>query len=249
MAREDLPAGSGGSTSPNSRGLRDDDHYYDRLMVIYDRLYAHFGPRRWWPADTPFEVIVGAILTQNVAWKNVIQAITNLKSAGLLDPDAIYRAAEADLEPHIRPAGYFRSKARKLKAFVNHLQQQYGGSLEAMFDRPLAELRPEMLAIYGVGPETADAILCYAGNYPIMVMDAYTRRAFHRLGFWEEKVTYDQMQAFFMTHLPRDTRLYNEYHALIDALANRICRKKKPACPTCPLVDLCPRTGVIAAEE
>lgn len=217
-------------------------------MEIYNRLYDRFGPRHWWPADTPFEVVVGAILTQNVTWKNVEKAINNLKSAGLLDPAVMYKVDVTALEPHIRPAGYFRTKAKKLKAFVNHLWERYNGSLEAMFSRPLEELRPEILSIYGVGPETADAILCYAGNYPIMVMDAYTRRVFSRLGFFEQKVTYDGMQAFFMAHLPRDNRLYNEYHALIDALANRICRKKQPGCSLCPLADFCPRIGVDAGS-
>ncbi|WXJ93737.1 Ultraviolet N-glycosylase/AP lyase [Neomoorella carbonis] len=213
-------------------------------MTIYNRLYNYFGPRNWWPADTPFEVIVGAILTQNVAWKNVEQAITNLKAAGLLDPEAMYRAAAAELEPLIRPAGYYRTKAKKLKAFVEHLWQRYNGSLSAMFSRPLAELRPEILAIYGIGPETADAILCYAGNYPIMVMDAYTRRVFSRLGFFDEKITYHDMQEFFMANLPRNQYLYNEYHALIDGLANQLCRKHRPDCPRCPLGDICPRVGV-----
>ncbi|MGI9860052.1 endonuclease III domain-containing protein [Moorella naiadis] len=217
----------------------------DRLQEIYARLYRHFGPRHWWPAETPFEVIVGAILTQNVAWKNVEKAIANLKGAGLLTPEAMQRATPEELEPHIRPTGYYRVKARKLKAFSDYLHERYGGSLEAMFAQPLERLRKEILAVFGIGPETADAILCYAGNYPIMVMDAYTRRVFSRLGFFTAKASYQEMQDFFMANLPRDNRLYNEYHALIDALANRICLKKEPACDLCPLGDICPPGGVV----
>lgn len=219
-----------------------------RLQEIFDRLYRYFGPRHWWPAETPFEVIVGAILTQNVAWKNVEKAIANLKGAGLLTPEAMMRARPEELEPHIRPTGYYRVKARKLKAFIDYLQERYGGSLEVMFAQPLDRLRAEILDVFGIGLETADAILCYAGNYPIMVMDAYTRRVFSRLGFFKEKATYQEMQDFFMANLPRDNRLYNEYHALIDGLANQICLKKKPACNRCPLVELCPRIGVAGAE-
>ncbi|BCV21821.1 endonuclease III domain-containing protein [Moorella sp. Hama-1] len=215
-----------------------------RLQEIFERLYRHFGPRHWWPAETPFEVIVGAILTQNVAWKNVEKAIANLNRAGLLTPEAVMQATPEELEPHIRPTGYYRVKARKLKAFSDYLQERYGGSLEVMFAQPLELLRTEILDVFGIGPETADAILCYAGNYPIMVMDAYTRRVFSRLGFLTAKVSYQEMQDFFMTNLPRDNRLYNEYHALIDALANRICLKKEPACDRCPLGAICPRIGV-----
>ncbi|KYH30511.1 ultraviolet N-glycosylase/AP lyase [Moorella mulderi DSM 14980] len=244
MTREPLSAKPGGMLPTGPDRVSNSEGIQARLIAIYNRLYNYFGPRHWWPADTSFEVIVGAILTQNVAWKNVEQAIANLKAAGLLDPEAMYRATTAELEPHIRPAGYFRTKAKKLKAFVEHLWKRYNGSLTAMFSRPLAELRPEILAIYGIGPETADAILCYAGNYPIMVMDAYTRRVFSRLGFFDEKITYQGMQEFFMANLPQDQYLYNEYHALIDGLANQLCRKNRPDCSKCPLGDICPRLGV-----
>ncbi len=213
-------------------------------MAIYERLYKYFGPSHWWPADTPFEIIVGAILTQNVAWKNVEKAIINLRDAGLLEPEAIYGTSKEELETLIRPAGFYRAKAKKLKAFVEHLRKRYNGSLSAMFSRPLTELRQEMLAIYGIGPETADAILCYAGNYPIMVMDVYTRRVFTRMGFFDDNISYDGMQAFFMDNLPEDQHLYKEYHALIDGLAKHFCRKNRPECQGCPLGDICPRIGV-----
>lgn len=215
-----------------------------RLKDIYQRLYQHFGPRHWWPAETPLEVIVGAILTQNVAWKNVEKAITNLKGADMLSCQAIRNTPAEEIEPLIRSTGYYRVKTRKLKAFMDYLWERYEGSLERMFARPLSELRPEVLSVFGIGPETADAILCYAGGYPIMVMDAYTRRVFSRLGFLNPGDSYDSVQAFFMNNLPVDTSLYNEYHALIDRLANRVCTKKHPACHICPLADICPRSGL-----
>lgn len=210
------------------------------LLRIYDRLYRWAGPRRWWPAETPFEVVVGAILTQNVSWRNVEKAIANLRQAGLLAPAAMHLASEEELQPLIRPAGYFRTKARKLKAFCEFLFNRFGGSLEVMFAKPLEAVRPALLGIYGVGPETADAILCYAGHLPIMVMDAYTLRVFSRLGLVEPTAGYAQMQEFFLSRLPRDVGLFNEYHALIDGLANSLCLKRGPRCRECPLLDLCP---------
>ncbi|PRR73760.1 endonuclease III domain-containing protein [Neomoorella humiferrea] len=215
------------------------DNISTALMTIYQRLYHYFGPRHWWPAETPFEVIVGAILTQNVTWKNVEKAINNLKTAELLTPEALYTADPSVIETHIRPAGFYRTKAKKLKAFVHHIWEKYDGSLTNMFSQPLKNLRKELLSIYGIGPETADAILCYAGNYPIMVMDAYTLRVFSRLGLLSPKANYEEMQQLFMDNLPHDHYIFNEYHALIDALANKICRKNKPHCNLCPLNDLC----------
>lgn len=210
------------------------------LLAIYDRLFRWRGPRHWWPAETPFEVVVGAILTQNVAWSNVEKAIRNLREAGLLTPEAMHAAPADVLEPLIRSTGYYHSKARKLKAFCTYLFEQAGGSLDPLFDRPLASLRPSLLAVYGVGPETGDAILCYAGNQPIMVMDAYTRRVFSRLGLTAEDASYESLQEFFMSRLPGDVQLFNEYHALIDGLANELCLKRSPRCGECPLLELCP---------
>lgn len=235
------------STAQIEEGLTSDRQA--RLLEIYQLLFDHFGPRKWWPAETPFEVIVGAILTQNVSWKNVEKAITNLKAAGLLDSEAMRQAAPEGLEPHIRPTGYFRVKARKLKAFMEYLNQRYEGSLDCMFRTPLRDLRSELLSVFGIGPETCDAILCYAGDYPIMVMDAYTARVFSRLGFFNAGLRYREMQDFFMEHLPHDTALFNEYHALIDGLANRICLKRSPKCGQCPLLSLCPRNGLSSEPE
>ena len=214
------------------------------LQQVFDRLYAHLGPRHWWPAQTPFEVVVGAILTQNVAWVNVEKAIANLRAAGLLDPAAMAAAPAERLAELIRPSGYYRSKAKKLKAFLAHVQQRYGGDLERLWALPLVELGPEIYGIWGVGPETGDCILCYAAGKPVMAMDAYTRRVFSRLGALAPDASYAQMQALFHGHLPANTQLFNEYHALIDGLANRICLKRRPRCGQCPLADICPRLGV-----
>lgn len=235
MARFPWYPQEGGRDIGKGKGTTRED-----LLKLYQRLYRWLGPRHWWPAETPFEVMVGAILTQNVSWRNVEKAIANLSEAGLLDLAALHRAAEEDLYPLVRPTGYYRVKAKKLKALCAFLFERYGGSLEAMFSRPLESLRPELLAVYGVGPETADAMLCYAGNLPIMVMDAYTRRVFSRLGLVSGDVSYDDLQIFFMSRLPRDGALFNEYHALIDGLANRLCLKQNPHCGQCPLLDLCP---------
>jgi len=208
------------------------------LLEVYHRLYRHLGPSHWWPAETPLEVAVGAILTQNVSWNNVEKAISHLKAKRLLEAEKLYRVSLEELEVLLKPVGFYRVKAKRLKAFIEHLCRFHGGSLENLFRIPLEEARRELLSISGIGPETADAILCYAGGYPIMVMDAYTRRVFHRLGCWSEKISYGEMQDCFLKALPVDVELYREFHALIDILAKSIC-KKKPLCSRCPLEDLC----------
>lgn len=219
--------------------MKESRHDEAFLREVFDRLYRHFGPRHWWPAETEFEVIVGAILTQSVAWRNVEKAIDSLKKAGLLDPLALYRATEEELWPLLRPTRYYQTKAKKLKAFVKHLVEEYGGDLAKMFSKPLHAMRQELLGIWGIGEETADSILLYAGRYPIFVVDAYTRRIFSRLGVFSPDVSYHEMQEHFMRHLPPDEPYYNEYHALIDALGNRLCFGQRPRCGECPLEDLC----------
>ncbi|NLC07425.1 MAG: endonuclease III domain-containing protein [Syntrophomonadaceae bacterium] len=211
----------------------------DILLNIYECLYQHFGPRGWWPADTPWEVAVGAILTQNVAWRNVEQAIANLKEANLLGLQEMQLATEEEIASRIRPTRYYNTKARKLKVFVNYLTEQYAGELSNLWHQPLEKLRAELLNLWGLGPETVDSILLYAGNQPIFVVDAYTRRIFSRLGLLPEKVTYAEMQRFFMDHLPVEVELYNEYHALIDALGNQVCLNRAPKCHLCPLAEQC----------
>lgn len=214
------------------------------VLDIYERLRARFGPSGWWPAETPFEVIVGAILVQNCTWHNATLALENVRRGGLLSPHGLRDVDLERLAQLIRPSGYFRSKARKLKAFVAHLWDRYDGSLDAMAARPLAELRDELLGVYGIGPETADSILCYALGKPVMVVDAYTARVFHRLGLLPEKVRYADMQALFADGLPADVALLQDYHGQIVRLGQEHCRKRRPQCDSCPLADMCPRIGL-----
>lgn len=219
----------------------------DKLQDVYSRLYARFGPQHWWPGDTPFEVIVGAILTQNTSWKNVEKAITNLKRAHLLNAAALRPVRLARLARLIRPSGYYNLKAKKLAAFVRFLYEAHHGRLSHLFAQETGALRVELLAVYGIGPETADSIILYAGNKPIFVVDAYTRRIMARLGLSSEDASYDDLQRLFMDHLPRDTALYNEYHALLVALGKDVCRKRAPRCGICPLHDICPHGSAFVA--
>lgn len=207
----------------------------DRLIELYRSLYEAYGPQRWWPAETPFEMIVGAILTQATAWRNVERAVENLKSAGDLIPHLILQLDEKKLAELIRPAGYPNLKARRLKSFVEHLFRRYNGSLEGMLSQDLDPLRDELLGIHGIGPETADSILLYAAGKPSFVVDAYTRRLLRRLGLIEDEgIEYEKLRALFMENLPRDVALYNEYHALIVRHCKEVCRKR-PLCHRCPI--------------
>jgi len=212
-------------------------------MEVYQRLYDHFGPRGWWPGETPLEVAVGAILTQNVAWRNVEKAIANLKERDLLSVEALAMVDQEELEQLIIPTRYYKTKARKVRTFINHLVTRHKGSLERLFEGKMEQVRQEVLGLWGIGPETADSILLYAGNLSTFVVDAYTRRIFNRLGIFPEDISYDGMRDYFMHHLPEDTYLYNEYHALIDGLGNRVCFANKPDCQACPVEDLCHRSG------
>lgn len=209
-------------------------------MEIYQCLLDHFGPRGWWPAETPFEVAVGAILVQSVSWRNASVAIENLKARGYLDPHRLDLIHEDELGTLIRSSLYYRQKAKKLKAFTRILVRDFGGNIGEMLAGETADVRRMLLGIYGIGSETADCILLYAGNHPIFVVDAYTRRIFSRLGVWEETITYDGMQAYFHERLPKDVQLYNEYHALIDGVGNRYCKRTRPKCRECPLLSYCP---------
>ena len=194
-----------------------------KLIDIYNRLYAHFGPRHWWPAQTPFEVMVGAILTQNTAWSNVEKAIRNLKKERALTPGKIRKIPQEKLATLIRPSGFYNEKAKKLKEFVKFL-------------KPNAEYsREELLNIKGIGKETADSILLYAFNKPAFVVDAYTKRIFSRHYFLGKNADYDEIQRFFTGNLPNKTKLFNEYHALIVELGKNYCKKNSPICKICPL--------------
>jgi endonuclease-3 related protein len=209
-------------------------------MRYYKTMSGALGPMHWWPARTPFEVIVGAILTQSTAWGNVELAIANLRAAGLLSPSAMRRVQVARLAALIRPTGYFRQKARKLMAFVQFLYAEYKGSLKRMFLTPTLELREKLLAVHGIGPETADSILLYAGNHPVFVVDAYTHRIFGRHGITDGKPDYEKVRTLIEASIPNDAELFNEFHALIVNTGKNWCRKNAPRCGECPLRPLLP---------
>jgi endonuclease-3 related protein len=207
----------------------------EKLLRIYQKLYRAFGPQYWWPAETAFEVAVGAILTQNTSWANVEQAIRNLKKARSLSFSAMKRINEKKLAGLIRPAGYYNIKARRLKNFINFLDRSYQGKLKRMQQKKTALLKKELLSVNGIGEETADSILLYALGKPIFVVDAYTRRMASRHHFVGPSADYQALQRFFMDHLPRTRRLFNEYHALLVKLGKDFCKKTKENCLACPL--------------
>jgi len=208
-------------------------------MEIYRRLLAAFGHRRWWPGETRDEVIIGAILTQNVAWANVETAIDSLREHGLLTLKAVHRAGIPEIAALIRPTRFYNQKAQNLKQFAGFLFDRYGGDLDVMFSQGTDKLRQQILAVRGIGEETVDSILLYAGKRAVFVIDAYTKRMFARLGLTDEKWSYRAYQEFFMQRLDRDAELYNDYHAQIVYLGRKYCRKSEPACTRCPLNDLC----------
>jgi endonuclease-3 related protein len=204
------------------------------LMSVYRRLYKHYGDLHWWPGDTPLEVSVGAILTQNTAWTNVEKAIARLKAARSLSVRALGKTSDAKLARLIKPAGYFNVKARRLKSFIAFLNKIYGGSLKKMFRRTVPSLRRELLAVNGVGPETADSILLYAGEKPAFVIDTYTKRIFSRHRVLPYEKSYDDFQRLFTNELPPNAPLYNQYHAMLVNVGKDFCRAK-PLCDACPL--------------
>lgn len=209
------------------------------LWEIYRRLRAHFGPRHWWPAKTPFEVMVGAILAQNTAWTNVEKAIANLKAEVPLNPRALARLSPVKLRRLLRPSGYFNQKEKKLRAFLRFfLAPPYRGSVRRLRREPAQRLREQLLSVWGIGPETADSILLYALDQPVFVVDAYTRRVFSRLGLTSPRAGYEELKDYFTRRLPRNLSLFNDFHAQVVALGNRYCRSR-PECGACPLQELC----------
>jgi endonuclease III related protein len=216
---------------------------------LYELLRNRFRFRNWWPGETAFEVCVGAVLTQNTSWKNVEKAGHNLKSGQNLDSVKIYEMSQDALAELIRPAGYFNVKAGRLKAFVNFLMESYNGDLDLLLSRDIYQLRSELLAVHGIGPETADSIILYAAEKPIFVIDAYTRRVLERHGIISGDETYGAIQDLFHKYLPRDVALYNDFHAQFVAVGHHYC-KKKPLCENCPLCGFhehtCRSAGVIA---
>lgn len=203
--------------------------------MLFDALFDAHGPQHWWPGRTRFEVIVGAILTQNTSWKNVELAIANLRRAKLLSPAAVQKIEPAGLARHLRPSGYYRQKTKTLKTFVAFLYKNHGGSLNHLFATPTAGLREQLLALRGIGPETADSILLYAGKHPVFVVDAYSRRILERHRLAQPKSSYEELRATFETALPREHQLFNEFHALIVHTGKHFCRKSDPLCAQCPL--------------
>lgn len=205
-----------------------------RLLRLYSALFRRFGPQRWWPAKTPLEVAVGAILTQNTAWSNVERALERLATRRLLDARRLRALSQVELTRLIRPSGTYRIKARRLKAFLDFLWERFNGRVERLKTAPLEELRSGLLSVAGIGPETADSILLYAAGRPIFVVDAYTRRVLARHRLVPADMGYEPLRAVFERHLPSDPALFNEYHALLVAVGKRYCRAR-PRCDTCPL--------------
>jgi endonuclease-3 related protein len=216
----------------------DGEQINKRLEDIYRRLMAAYGRQHWWPAREPFEVMVGAILTQSASWRNAGQAIANLKAAKALSPKAIRLVPLPELAQIIRPCGYYNAKALKLKSLAGWLGNDYHDDLRKLFACDMEDLRQQLLSIHGIGQETADSILLYAARKPIFVIDAYTCRIISRIGLTPDSHIYAAYQQLFVAHLPNDDQLFNEYHALLVKLAKDVCRKK-PLCDRCCLNDIC----------
>lgn len=206
-----------------------------RLNSLYQKLYIYFGPQHWWPADSPFEVMAGAILTQNTNWQNVEKAIGNLKKCKLLTASKLDKLSHKKLASLIKPAGYYNVKAKRLKKFLDFFFRVYKGSLKKMSSVDTGVLRRQLLSINGIGQETADSILLYALGRPVFVVDAYTKRIFSRHRFIRGDADYGQIQNLFTGNLKKKVKLFNEYHALLVKLGKEFCLKKKPKCEICPL--------------
>ncbi len=221
-----------------------------RLMDVYHRLYAAYGPQHWWPGEGSFEVIAGAILTQSAAWTNVEMALTNMRAAGCWSVEAVHWVREAELARLVRSSGYFNAKARKLKAFAAHVAVHYQGDLDRFLSEPTGALREELLSIHGIGEETADDIMVYAAGKPSFVIDTYTRRIMDRMGIVPGggRPKYGDYQAIFHDNLPHETQLFNEFHALWDRHAKEACAKT-PRCQGCCLLDICATGQSLMAES
>lgn len=206
----------------------------DKLMQIYDLLLARYGAQGWWPGSGSFETVVGAILTQNTNWTNVEKALNRLKAANALDVDKLYNMDQDTLAELIRPAGYYNIKAGRLKNFLSWLYENYDGNLDAIANMSVYSLREELLSVKGIGRETADSILLYAFDNPVFVIDTYTARVIIRHGLIEQEADYEQLRDLFESNLPQDTKLFNEFHALLVQAGKNHC-KPKPKCQGCPL--------------
>ncbi|MEZ0537246.1 endonuclease III domain-containing protein [Caldicellulosiruptoraceae bacterium PP1] len=210
------------------------------LLDIYHKLFDFYGPQHWWPAQSKFEMIVGAILTQNTSWSNVEKAIDNLKKYNILSLEKIIDTSEDIIKECIKPAGYYNQKAERLKFFCSYINERYNNDLDEFLNQDLKTLREKLLSIKGIGPETADSIILYASEKPIFVIDAYTKRLFYRLGIIDSPdIEYHTLQKIFMDNLDKDSNLFNEYHALIVIHCKNACTKKQPKCFECVLFDRC----------
>lgn len=206
----------------------------NKLYELYGLLFSHFGPQHWWPGETPFEIMVGAVLTQNTNWSNVSRAIEGLKKENLLSFAALEAMPHAELAGRIRASGYFNLKAIRLKNLLSAICQDYEGDLDRLFGEETGRLRRWLLAVKGIGPETADSITLYAAGKPSFVVDAYTHRILFRHGLIPEEATYQEMQELFHDSLSADVNIFNEYHALLVALGKHFCKKRAPLCADCP---------------
>jgi len=213
-----------------------------KLKDIYRRLLERYGPQHWWPAESDFEMIAGAILTQSTAWTNVEKAIANLKGAGVMSPKSLRDMPPDDIAELIRPCGYYNAKAKKLKAFAAWLGENYNDDLERLWAVDASQLRRELLSVHGIGEETADSIILYGAKKPVFVIDAYTRRIVDRLGLTPGEGSYGTYQSLFRHGTPTDAGLFGEYHALLVRLAKEVCRPT-PRCLLCCLKDICPTGG------
>ncbi len=209
------------------------------LTELYDAWEEAYGFQDWWPADSAFEVAVGAILTQNTSWRNVERAVENMKNEGLLSPEKIKTSPLPTIKRPIRPAGYYNAKALKLKSFVEFLFNRYDGDIEAMKTEDKESLRSELLGVWGVGPETADSILCYALEKESFVVDAYTKRILSRMGYLEESMSYADVKSYIEERIPQDLSYHQEFHALFVAHAKAACTARDPRCETCPVATAC----------
>ncbi len=207
----------------------------NKYIEVYDLLYAHFGSQDWWPAETSFEVMVGAVLTQNTNWINVTKAIHNLRREGLLGYPQLLQLPIDHLAEYIRPSGYYNLKAGRLHNLLDMINSQYGGDLDQFLEDDVVPARENLLSVKGIGPETADSILLYACGHPVFVIDTYTHRVFSRHQLVDEETDYESMQDLFVSQLPQDVQLFNEYHALIVRVASTYCKKTNPLCEQCPL--------------
>ncbi|EKD33865.1 MAG: hypothetical protein ACD_75C02568G0003 [uncultured bacterium] len=206
-----------------------------KFHEVYSLLYEHFGPQGWWPSETPFETMVGAVLAQNTNWQNVTKAIKNLKEAGLMTYETLSLCSAEEIAVYIKPAGYYNLKAGRLRNLLNMIAEHYDGQLDCFLQEKLAVARERLLDVKGIGPETADSILLYSCGHPIFVVDMYTHRVFSRHNLVAEETDYHAMQALFMDHLSPDPVLFNEFHALVVRVAATFCKKTNPQCETCPL--------------